>query len=86
MGRRTGRTYWLAWQATLGGMADHGTRVRQRCDACAENTDIDVSEMLAFHGPDHSLVNFHPDCDRCGAPTNFYASPGKATPYLPLKD
>ncbi len=86
MGTRKGPIYWMTWQKTLGGMADAGVRVRQRCEACDVSADIDVGEWLAFYGPDHSLVNFRPPCDTCGVPTWFSASPGPSTPFRPLKD
>lgn len=84
MGTRTGRMNWMAWQATLGGMADHQTRVRQRCPKCETWEPVDVADWLAYYGPDFTLVDYHPECDRCGGPLNFHASAGSATPFRPL--
>lgn len=79
-----GRQHWMAYEATLGGMADAGTRVRERCPRCNTWIDVNVSLLLCEHGPDFSLVDHHPECDRCGGPVNFHASAGPSTPFRPL--
>lgn len=84
MGDRRGPIHFMAWQATLGGMIDAGTRVRQRCPKCNTWDEVLVWDWLAYYGPDFSLVDYHPPCDLCDGPMNFHASPGSATPYRPL--
>ena len=73
-------------QATLGGMVDHGTRVRSKCRKCGVCMEVDVDMFCASRGRDYSLV------DRieqslvvgCGGETSFLASPAAGTPFRPV--
>lgn len=75
----------MEWDATLGGMLKHGTRVRRVCKVCDKGRYVDIPQMIARYGTAFTLWDFYEDCTTCAdGLTLYHAQPGPSTPYRPL--
>lgn len=52
--------------ATLKGMADNDVRVRAFCRKCDLALNVNPHLLLAFYGPDFSLIGLEAPCRRVG--------------------
>ena len=86
MGDRRAIRTPMAWQATLGEMQAHGTRLAMTCTApgCGLWVALDVSALIIAHGEAFRLWDGRPACVSCGRPGHYMASPGPGTPFTPL--
>lgn len=62
MGGRRGIRHPMAWQATVGGMLDHGTVVNACCSTCGLWRRVDVAKLAERRGRDFSLWDKRSTC------------------------
>ena len=76
----------LEWEATLGGMAKHGTIVRQCCKLCDRSRPVDVNDLAKRLGRAASLWDYFNPCwhQGCEGLTYVIAQPSRSTPMRPL--
>ena len=77
----------MAWQRTLGDMKAHGTRLAQTasCKCNDRWVDLDVDALIAKWGAGWIAWDRRPPCTGCGTPGHYMASPGRSTPFTPLR-
>lgn len=87
MATRSGPHFILEWQSTLGAMRRCGTRVRWSCPTCNRWGDADVGRLIQLLGEEGSLWDRTPPCEAegCTGQVRFFASPGAATPFRPMR-
>ncbi|MFN3558929.1 MAG: hypothetical protein ACK4UQ_06540 [Brevundimonas sp.] len=76
----------MEWDATLGGMAKHGTEVKWWCQVCGRTSEIDVQGWCHIVGEDFSLWSVYIPCRFCDdGIMKAHARPSRGgTPFTPL--
>ncbi len=77
----------MAWISDLAGMQRHGTQLQASCRdrACGHWNGLSVEVLIEEFGAEANLREVGLVCASCGGDVLILASPGRGTPFRPVR-